>query len=103
MFHKAEEWKRLRQGPKIKLMKEYGRCLRLDDEAERNLLAAAATFKWRKRSWELFRDRRFCPTCDGIERREARHQIAVFLSLLSTASMNSNPDTVGSDIGNWGR
>jgi len=56
MLHKAEEWKLIRQAPKIKLMKEYGRSLRLDDEAERKLLAGAAACNWRKPSFQLFRD-----------------------------------------------
>jgi integrase len=42
--------------PKIKLMKEHGRSLRLDDDAERKLLTAAACCKWRKRPHKLFRD-----------------------------------------------
>src|ERR1019366_2903893 len=50
MLHKGEEWKLIRQAPKVKLMKEYGRSLRLDDEAERRLLAGAAACNWRKRS-----------------------------------------------------
>ena len=37
-------------------MKEYGRSLRLDDEAEKKLLAGAASRNWRKRSLQLFRD-----------------------------------------------
>jgi hypothetical protein len=41
MLHKAEEWKVIARAPKVKLMKEHGRSLRLDDEAERKLLAAA--------------------------------------------------------------
>src|ERR1017187_5500469 len=56
MLHKAEEWKLIRQAPKVKLMKEYGRSLRLDDEAEKKLLAGAAACNWRKRSFQLFRD-----------------------------------------------
>ena len=56
MLHKAEEWKLIRQAPKLKLMKEYGRSLRLDEEAERKLLAGAAACNWRKRSLQLFRD-----------------------------------------------
>ena len=40
----------------IKLMKEHGRSLRLDDDAERKLLAAAAGCKWRKQTRDLFRD-----------------------------------------------
>jgi len=56
MLHEAEEWTLIRHAPKLKLMKEYGRSLRLDDEAEKKLLAGAAACKWRKRSLQLFRD-----------------------------------------------
>src|SRR5439155_3488952 len=38
MLHKAEEWKLISRGPKIKLLKEHGRSLTLDDAAERKLL-----------------------------------------------------------------
>jgi len=41
IFHKAEEWGLIRSVPKFKLAREYGRSLRLDDEAERKLLAVA--------------------------------------------------------------
>jgi integrase len=56
MLHKAEEWKLIARAPKIKLMKEHGRSLRLDDVAEDKLLAASAGCKWRLRTRELFRD-----------------------------------------------
>jgi len=56
MLHKAEEWRLIRHAPKLKLMKEYGRSLRLDDEAEKKLLAGAHACNWRKRSLQLFRD-----------------------------------------------
>jgi integrase len=56
MLHKAEEWQLICHAPKLKLMKEYGRSLRLDDEAEKKLLAGAAACDWRKRSLQLFRD-----------------------------------------------
>jgi len=56
MLHKAEEWKLIARAPKVKLMKEYGRSHRLDDDAERKLLAAAACCKWRKRTSDLFHD-----------------------------------------------
>ncbi|MFZ3367641.1 MAG: tyrosine-type recombinase/integrase [Candidatus Sulfotelmatobacter sp.] len=56
MLHKAEKWTLIRHAPKLKLMKEYGRSLRLDDEAEKKLLAGAAACNWRKRSLQLFRD-----------------------------------------------
>jgi hypothetical protein len=56
MLHKAEEGKLIGHAPKIKLMKEHGRHLRLDDEAEKKLLAGALACKWRPRTRELFRD-----------------------------------------------
>jgi integrase len=56
MLHKAEEWKLISRAPKIKLTKEHGRSLRLDDDAEWKLLAAAAGCKWRKRTSDLFHD-----------------------------------------------
>jgi hypothetical protein len=56
MLHKAEEWKVIGHPPKIKLMKEHGRHLRLDDEAERKLFEGASGCKWRRRTFELFRD-----------------------------------------------
>jgi hypothetical protein len=56
MLHKAEECKMISHSPKIKLMKEHGRHLRLDDEAERKLQAAASVCEWRQRTQELFHD-----------------------------------------------
>jgi integrase len=56
MLHKAEEWKVISHAPKIRMMKEHGRHLRLDDEAERKLLEGAKTCSWRRRTLELFRD-----------------------------------------------
>jgi integrase len=56
MLHKAAEWKMIAHAPKIKLMKEHGRHLRLDDEAERRLLEGAKACTWRRRTFELFYD-----------------------------------------------
>jgi len=56
MLYKAEEWKIIGHAPKVKMMKEHGRHLRLDDEAERKLLTGAAARKWRERTRDLFRD-----------------------------------------------
>jgi len=56
MLHKGEEWKLIRNAPKLKLKKEHGRSLRLDDEAEKKLLAGATACNWRKRSLQLFQD-----------------------------------------------
>jgi integrase len=41
ILHKAEEWGVIRSVPKFRLVKEYGRSLRLDDDAERKLLVVA--------------------------------------------------------------
>ena len=38
------------------MMKEHGRHLRLDDDAERKLLEGAKACTWRRRTFELFRD-----------------------------------------------
>ena len=56
MLHKAEEWQLITRAPKIRLMREHGRSLRLDDATERKLLAAATVCKWRKRTSDLFHD-----------------------------------------------
>ena len=56
MLHKAEEWKMTGHAPKIKMMKEHGRHLRLDDEAERKRTTGALGCSWRSRSRELLRD-----------------------------------------------
>ena len=40
----------------LELLPEQERLLRLDDEAERKILAAAAECKWRPKTMELFRD-----------------------------------------------
>ena len=56
MLHKAEDWKLIRRAPKLKLAKEYERELRLDDESERKLVAAAAVCGWTHRSFQLFQD-----------------------------------------------
>jgi len=47
MLHKAEEWKVIGHAPKIKMMKEHGRHLRLDDEAERELEIVRAALDYR--------------------------------------------------------
>lgn len=60
MLHKAEEWGLIAKAPKLKLMKELGRTLRLDQEAERKLLAAADRLlesgKWTPKMYATFRD-----------------------------------------------
>jgi site-specific recombinase XerC len=56
MLHKAEEWKVIGHAPKIKMMKEHGRHLRLDADAEKKLIAGALACNWRLRTRDLFRD-----------------------------------------------
>jgi integrase len=60
MFHKAEEWGLIAKVPKLKLSKELGRTLRLDQEAERKLLAAAdsllARGLWTRKMHAAFSD-----------------------------------------------
>jgi len=56
MLHKAEEWKMISHAPKIKMMKEHGRHLRLDDEAERKLIMGSLACNWHPRTRDLFRD-----------------------------------------------
>jgi len=56
MFHKAADWKLIRKIPKISLMKEYSRNLRLDDHAERKLFAAAEACDWDESTVQLFKD-----------------------------------------------
>ena len=56
MLHKAEEKKLIRTAPKLKLLPEFGREQRLDEESEKKLLAAAAKCGWRPKSLQLFAD-----------------------------------------------
>jgi len=56
MLHKAEEWKLIARAPKIKLMKEHGRDMRLDAEAGEKLAQASLRCRWRACTSELFRD-----------------------------------------------
>src|SRR5712692_10058193 len=56
MLHKAEEWNLIGRVPKFKLLREYGRRLRLDDDAEQRLLVAASICNWTPGMFELLRD-----------------------------------------------
>jgi len=56
MLHQAEERKLIRKAPKLKLAKEFEREPRLDEEAERRLLEAAANCGWTASSLMLFED-----------------------------------------------
>jgi len=56
ILHKAEEWKLIRRAPRLKLIPEYARDLRLDEAVECRLIKAAAACKWRTSAFEQFRD-----------------------------------------------
>lgn len=56
MLHKAEEWNLIGRVPRFRLLREHGRRLRLDDEAEHKLLVAATACNWKPSRFELFRD-----------------------------------------------
>jgi len=56
MLHRAEDWNLIGRPPKLKLAVEHERVLRLDDDAERKLLAGAAACKWGKKTEALFAD-----------------------------------------------
>lgn len=56
MLHRAEDWKLIRRAPKLKLEKEYGRSLTLDEEIEKKLIAGAAACNWKPDIFARFRD-----------------------------------------------
>ena len=56
ILHRAEEWKMIEHAPKIKMLKEHGRHLRLDDDAVVKLIAGASACRWRQRMRQLFCD-----------------------------------------------
>ncbi|HEV7523051.1 MAG TPA: site-specific integrase [Candidatus Angelobacter sp.] len=57
MLRLAEgSWGLIRKTPKFVLRAEQGRELLLDEVCEQKLLAAAKKLKWRKKTFELFRD-----------------------------------------------
>lgn len=77
LLHKAEDWKLIRRAPKIKLLPERERSLRLDDEAERKLLAAAAECNWRLRPLELFQDIVVLVRDTGLRNEKELYQIRI--------------------------
>jgi len=56
MLHKAEEWKLIARAPNIKLLKEHGRNITLDADAEERLVQASLRCRWRASTRELFRE-----------------------------------------------
>jgi integrase len=77
LLHKAEEWKLIRRAPKIKLLPEKERSLRLDEEAERKLLAGAAQSNWRPQALDLFRDMVILVRDTGMRNEKELYQIRI--------------------------
>ena len=75
MLHKAEEWNLIGTVPKFKLLKEHGRTLRLDDDAEKKLLLAAENCSWRRRTFDLFRDIIILVRDTGMRNRRELYRI----------------------------
>ncbi len=63
--------------PKLKLLREHGRRLRLDNDAEQKLLAAAKSCGWRRSSFELFRDIIILARDTGMRNRRELYRIRV--------------------------
>jgi integrase len=77
ILHKTEEWKLIRRAPKIKLLPEKERSLRLDEEAEQKLLAGAAKCDWRPQALELFRDMVILVRDTGMRNEKELYQIRI--------------------------
>jgi site-specific recombinase XerD len=77
LLHKAEDWKLIGRAPKIRLITEKERSLRLDDEAERKLLTAAAQCNWRPRTRALFRDIVILVRETGMRNEKELYQIRI--------------------------
>jgi hypothetical protein len=78
-FSKAQEWKLIRTAPKIKLVAEKERSLRLDDEAERRLLAEATKRNWQPQTLALFRDVVILVRDTGMRNEKELYQIRIWL------------------------
>jgi integrase len=77
MLHKAEEWNLINKVPKLKLLREHGRRLRLDDDVERKLIAAAESLGWRQRSFGLFRDIVILARDTGMRNRRELYRMRI--------------------------
>lgn len=62
---------------KIKMMKEHGRYLRLDDAAESKLLEGAQSCTWRRRTFELFRDIVILMRDTGMRNQRALYRMRI--------------------------
>jgi len=77
MFHKAEEWNLVNKVPKFKLLREHGRILRLDDDAEQKLLVAAEACGWTRQKFELLRDIIVLARDTGMRNQRELYQIQI--------------------------
>ena len=77
MLHKAEEWNLIDKIPKFKLLRESGRTLRLDDEAEQKLVVAAQACGWTQHKFELFRDVLILARDTGMRNQRELYQIRI--------------------------
>jgi hypothetical protein len=77
MLHKAEEWNLISKVPKFNLLREDGRRLRLDDDAEQKLLLAAKACNWKPSTFELFRDVIILARDTGMRNRRELYRIRV--------------------------
>jgi len=77
MLHKAEEWHLIGKVPKFKLLREGGRTLRLDHEAEQKLLVAAEACGWTQHKFDLFRDVLILARDTGMRNQRELYQIRI--------------------------
>ena len=77
MLHKAEEWNLIIKVPKFKRLVEHGRRLRLDEDAEQKLLAAAKACGWRRGSFELLQDIIILARDTGMRNRRELYRIRI--------------------------
>jgi integrase len=77
MLHKAEEWNLIGKVPKFKLLREGGRTLRLDHEAEQRLLVAAQACGWAQHKFDLFRDVLILARDTGMRNQRELYQIRI--------------------------
>ena len=77
ILHKAEEWNLIDKVPKFRLLRENGRTLRLDDEAEQKLLVAAESCGWTQEKFDLFRDVLILARETGMRNQRELYQIRI--------------------------
>jgi len=77
MLHKAEDKKLVRKTPKMKLLPEFGREQRLDEESEKRLLAAGGQCGWGPKSLQLFSDIVRLMRDTGMRNRRELYQMRI--------------------------